>query len=75
MFLYLNDINPRNKYLYNFEINGILFYEGNQEINNQVVLMTVNMVHSSQENHHNSSKIQSHFWKNLSCIWRETMIL
>ena len=39
-----------------FEIYGILFYEGNQEINYQVVLMVLNLVQSYQDNKHNSSK-------------------
>ena len=39
-----------------FEIYGIEFYEGEQERNNQVVLMIINMEHSSWENNNNSSK-------------------
>ena len=56
MFLYLNGINMCiNKYIC-FEIYGIKFYEGEYERNDQVVLIILNMEHSSLVNQNNNSK-------------------
>ena len=38
-----------------------LFYEGKQEINDQVVLIIINMEHSSLENQKQQFKMQPHF--------------
>ena len=39
-----------------FEIYGILFYEGKKERNDEVVLVILNMEHSSLYNQKNNSK-------------------
>ena len=65
VLLYLNSLNPRIKHLDMFWNIWNLIFGGKQKIHNQVVLMVLNKVHSSQDNKNNISNTVT-FWNILS---------